>query len=137
MHVQPYLFFNGKCAEALKFYEKMLGAKVAVAMRFKDAPDPEACAAAPADNIMHAELQVGDTTIMMSDGLGSDGKPNFQGFSLTIQCSSDAEVTRLFHALAEGGKVEMPLGKTFFASNFGGVADKYGVGWMVINPLPR
>ena len=137
MQVQPYLFFNGKCAEALEFYKMMLGAKVTMAMRFKDAPDPEACAAVPADNIMHAEFQVGDTTIMASDGMSNDGKPSFQGFSLTLLCSSDAEVARLFHALAEGGQVQMPLAKTFFASNFGGVADKYGVSWMMINPLQR
>ena len=137
MQVQPYLFFNGKCAEALEFYKMMVGAKVTMAMRFKDTPDAGACAAVPADNIMHAEFQVGDTTIMASDGMGNDGKPHFQGFSLTLLCSSDAEVARLFHALAEGGKVEMPLSKTFFASNFGGVSDKYGVSWMMINPLHR
>jgi PhnB protein len=135
MQVQPYLFFNGKCEEALEFYKKMLGAKVTMVMRFGDAPDPEARAAAPANNIMHSEFQVGESTIMASDGMGTGGKPNFQGFSLTIQCSSDADVTRLFHALAEGGQVEMPLAKAFFASNFGGVRDKYGVSWMVINPV--
>ena len=135
MKVQPYLFFNGKCEEALEYYKKVLGAKVGMTMRFGDVPDPQARAAAPANNIMHSEFQVGETTIMASDGMGKD-KPNFQGFSLTIQCASDAEVTRLFHALREGGQVEMPLAKTFFASNFGGIQDKFGVSWMVINPLP-
>lgn len=135
MQVQPYLFFNGKCEEALEFYKSKLGAKVTMLMRFKDAPDPEARAAGGADKIMHSEFQVGDTTIMASDGMGKE-KPSFQGFSLTIQCSSDAEVTRLFNELGQGGQVQMPLAKTFFASNFGGVADKYGVSWMVISPSP-
>ena len=80
MQVQPYLFFNGKCEEALEYYKKVLGAKVGMTMRFGDVPDPQARAAAPANNIMHSEFQVGETTIMASDGMGKD-KPNFQGFS--------------------------------------------------------
>jgi PhnB protein len=135
MQVQPYLFFNGKCEEALEFYKAVLGAKVTMAMRFAEVPDPEARAAGPADNIMHCEFQVGETTIMASDGMSKD-KPKFQGFALTIQCASDVEVARLFHALREGGQVEMPLSKTFFASNFGGVQDKFGISWMMLNPLP-
>ena len=91
MQVPPYLFFHGKCEEALEFYKKMLGAKVTMVMRFGDAPDPQARAAAPANKIMHSEFQVGESIIMASDGMGTGGNPSFQGFSLTIQCSSDAD----------------------------------------------
>jgi len=135
MQVQPYLFFDGKCEEALDFYKSKLGAKVTALMRFKEMPDPAAITPGSENKVMHSEFLVGETKIMASDG-NCKGKPSFQGFSLTIQCSNDDEAKKLFNALGEGGQVQMPLDKTFFASSFGMVADKYGVGWMVIHALP-
>ncbi len=137
MQVQPYLFFEGRCEEALKFYGTAVGAKLIDLMHYKDNPDPQAaggCAdgsAPPPDKVMHASFSIGDTTLMASDGMVS-GKPDFKGISLSITAANDAEAKRLFNALSEGGQVQMPLGKTFFASSFGMVADRFGVSWMVI-----
>ena len=131
MQVQPYLFFDGRCDEALEFYKKVLGAKVDMLMRFKDAPDQSMLSPGSHDKVMHAAVHVGDTQLLMSDGRCS-GKPNFQGFALTITAPDAGEGERRFNALAEGGQVQMPLGETFFASRFGMVADKFGVGWMIL-----
>jgi PhnB protein len=131
MHVQPYLDFNGRCAEALEFYKTAVGAEVAVLMRWKDSPDKSMCTAENADKVMHSQFQIGDSTIMASDGRCT-GKPNFHGVALTISANTEAEADKLFNGLAEGGQVTMPLAKTFFSPKFGMVADKFGVGWMVL-----
>jgi PhnB protein len=136
MQVQPYLFFDGRCDEAIEFYRKTLGAEVGMLMRWKDSPGGCPEGAIPPGNenkVMHAALQIGGTTVMASDG-SCGGAPTFQGFSLSLDADSDAEAKRLFDALSDGGQVQMPLGKTFFASSFGMVADKFGVPWMVIKP---
>jgi PhnB protein len=134
MQVQPYLFFNGRCEEAIEFYRKALGAEVGMLMRFKDSPEPPQPGMVPPgseDKIMHASFNIGDTTVMASDG-HCTGSPSFQGFSLSISVPDEAKADRLFTALSEGGQVQMPLAKTFFSSRFGMVADRFGVGWMVI-----
>jgi PhnB protein len=131
MHVQPYLDFNGRCDEALEFYKTAVGAEVATLMRWKDSPDKSMCSAENADKVMHSQFQIGDSTIMASDGRCT-GKPNFHGVALTISANTEAEADKLFNALAEGGQVTMPLAKTFFSPKFGMVADKFGVGWMVL-----
>lgn len=139
MLVQPYLFFDGRCEEALAFYKTALGAEVTAMMRFKENPEPQQpgmCAPGSEDKIMHSNLRIGDTQVMASDGMAFGGKPEFKGFSLTLTAPTDAEAARLFKALSDGGQVQMPLGKTFYASSFGMVTDRFGVGWMVINPLP-
>lgn len=141
MLIQSYLFFNGRCEEAIEFYRKALGAEVKMMMRFKENPEPmtEGCgpdgSAIPGENIMHASLKIGETEVMLSDGMGN-GKPEFKGFSLSLTAASDAEAQRLFQALSDGGKVGMPIMKTFYASSFGMVEDRFGVSWMVIKPLP-
>jgi len=134
MQVQPYLFFDGRCEEALEFYKKALGAEVEMLLRFKDSPEPPQpgmCPPGSDDKVMHASFRVGDTQVMASDGR-CQGKPAFQGFALTITAKSEAEADKLFNALGAGGQVQMPLAKTFFSPRFGMVADKFGVGWMVI-----
>ncbi|HZD89452.1 MAG TPA: VOC family protein [Pseudolabrys sp.] len=133
MQVQPYLFFDGRCEEALDFYKKTLGAKVEMMMRFKDAPDQSMVKAESREKVMHCAFRIGDTQLMASDG-HCGGKPSFQGFALTITAKDDAEAERLFGVLGEGGQVQMPMGETFFASRFGTVADKFGTSWMVIKP---
>lgn len=136
MHVEPYLFFDGRCEEAIEFYRSSLGAEVTMLMRFKESPEPPPPGMVPPgseEKIMHASFRIGDTNVMASDG-NCMGKPNFQGFSLSITAADDAEAERLFAALAEGGQVQMPMSKTFFSSRFGMVADRFGVGWMVIVP---
>jgi PhnB protein len=131
MHIEPYLFFDGRCEEALEFYRKALGAETEMLMRFKDSPEPMGPTTPPADKVMHACFRVGDTRVMASDG-HCEGKPSFQGFALSVSAQSDAEAERLFGALSEGGKVQQPLIKTFFSSRFGMVADRFGVSWMVV-----
>ena len=131
MNVQPYLFFDGKCEEALDFYKQAVGAESKMLMRFKDAPDQSMVSPGSHDKIMHATVQIGDTAVLMSDGPCLD-KASFHGFALTINATSEAEADRLFGALSEGGQVTMPLAKTFFSPRFGMLTDKFGVGWMVI-----
>ena len=137
MQVQPYLFFDGRCEEALQFYSKHLGAKVEMLMRFKESPEPQPPGmTVPGDKVMHSCFRIGETQIMASDGMCS-GQAKFDGFSLSISAANDAEAKRIFNALADGGKVTQPLTKTFFASSFGMLADRYGVNWMVIAENPH
>jgi len=134
MHVQPYLFFDGRAEEAIEFYRSTLDAEVVMLMRFKESPEPHQPGMIPpgAENkIMHSTLRIGDTTVMASDGHCA-GKPSFQGFSLSLSVADEATADRVFAALSKGGQVQMPLAKTFFAPRFGIVADRFGVSWMVI-----
>ena len=135
MLVQPYLCFDGRCEEALEFYRGALGAEVEFLMRFKDNPEKETCdpnMAAPGseDKVMHSTVRVGDSVFMASDGRCS-GQAKFDGFSLSLTVSNEAEAEKRFAALSDGGKVQMPLAKTFFSPSFGMVADRFGVSWMV------
>ncbi len=130
MLIEPYLSFEGRCDEAIEFYRSALGAEVTMLMRFKESPDPGMCTADNKEKVMHAELRIGETTIMASDGR-CQGPPNFQGFSLSISVAHEAEAERLFTALSEGGKVEMPLARTFWSPLFGMVADRFGVSWLI------
>ena len=135
MTIQPYLFFDGKCEQAIDFYKQALGAEVTMLMRWKDHPEPTQGMTPPgAENkVMHAQVRIGDTEVMASDGQ-CQGKPSFQGFALVLNAKNEAEANRLFGALANGGQVQMPLAKTFFSPSFGMVADRFGVAWMVIVP---
>jgi len=134
MQVQPYLFFDGNCAEAVEFYKKALGAKVNALMRYKDSPEPPRADCKPPNEnaVMHASFNVGDTMIMASDD--PTGHPKFGGFSLSLAARDEADAQRLFNALANGGTVQQPLTKTFFSPSFGMVADRFGVSWMVLVP---
>ncbi|NQW51971.1 MAG: VOC family protein [Rhodospirillales bacterium] len=136
MAIHPYLFFNGRCEEALAFYREKLGAQVGMMMRFKENPDTGAAEHMKVDPeaVMHASLRIGDALIMCSDGMANDGKTNFQGFSLALDVASEAEADKAFEALAKDGQIQMPIGKTFFSPRFGCVADKFGVSWMVMVP---
>ena len=134
MEVQPYVFFDGRCDEAIEFYKSALGAEVDMLMRFKDSPEPSAPGMVPpgAENkVMHASFRVGESTVLAAD-CHCGGRPSFQGFSLSLTVPNDVEAERLFAALTDGGEVRMPLDKTFFASRFGMVADRFGVSWMII-----
>jgi PhnB protein len=133
MQVQPYLSFEGRCEEAINFYKTAVGAEVIMMMRFKEAPDQSMMTPGTGDKVLHAALRVGDSTVLASDGQCM-GKAVFQGISLSLTADNDADAKRLFNALAVGGQIQMPLAKTFFASSFGIVADKFGVGWMVYVP---
>ncbi len=128
MQIQPYLFYNGRCDEAIDFYRAAVGAEVTMLMRFKDSPEP-ASHGVP-EKVMHASLRIGDTTVLVSDGQCS-GQLDFQGFALSLTVADDAEAERTFAALCEGGQVQMLLTKTFFSSKFGMLVDRFGVMWMI------
>ena len=127
----PYLFFDGRAAEAIEYYRQALGAEVAMVMHFRDNPSPEHNPPGSDDKVMHSCLNIAGGPVMISDG-NCAGRPSFSGFSLTYDAKDEADAKRRFDALAKGGQVEMPLGETFFAKAFGTVKDKFGVSWMVI-----
>jgi uncharacterized glyoxalase superfamily protein PhnB len=130
---QSYLFFGGRCEEALEFYKVALHAKVGMMMRFSESPDPTPPGMLEPgfeNMIMHCSFQVGETTIMASDGC--DSKSRFDGFRLALSVPTEAAADRVFNALSDGGKIDMPLVKTFWSPRYGMVTDKFGVGWMVM-----
>ncbi len=131
MRVEPYLFLQGRCDEALDFYVGALGAKVVVRTLFGDMPGPGGGPAANADKVMHAVLQIGQSTVLFSDGQNS-GSPSFDGFSLSLSCDNDVEADAMFAALSDGGQVSVPMMPTPFASRFGMVADRFGVLWTIV-----
>jgi PhnB protein len=131
MSVTPYLFLDGRCEEAIEFYKKHLGAEVGMMMRFKDAPAEAKCAPGHENKIMHACVTINGAPVMLSDGR-AENKPEFKGFALSLDAKEAADGERMFNALSQGGQVQMPLMETFFAKTFGMVADKFGVGWMII-----
>lgn len=130
--VQPYLFFGGRCQEALDFYKSALGAQVEFVMRYNESPEPHPPGMIPAgweNKIMHSTFRIGTSVLMASDGC--EATANFEGFSLGVSAANDAEAEKLFNALSAGGQVRMPLTKTFWTSKFGMLSDKFGVGWMI------
>ena len=134
MPIEPYLFFEGRCEEAIQLYTKVLGAKVEMMMRNKESPEPPPPGMLPPgseNKIMHASLRIGESRIMASDGHCS-GKAGFKGISLSVSARDEAEAKRFFTGLSDGGSVQVPLGKTFFARAFGMLTDRFGVGWMII-----
>jgi PhnB protein len=137
LSAQPYFILGGRCEEALAFYQRAVGAKVEEKMRFSESPDPMPCDMLPPgfeNKIMHASFRVGDSLVMVSDGMQSDHKVS--GASLAVTVKSEAEVDPIFNALAEGGQVTMPPGKTFWSARFGMLIDKFGLGWMVMVAQP-
>lgn len=132
MKVEPYLFFEGTCEKAIEFYRKALGAELEMLMRYKEAPEPPPPGMVPPgwdDKVMHASFRIGESRVMASDDCTLQAKPG--GFSLSIAASDVAQGERLFKALADGGKVAMPFGKTFWSPGFGMLTDRFGIGWMV------
>jgi PhnB protein len=135
MQVEPYLFFDGRCEEAIDFYRRALGAEVTMLLRWKDCPEQpknkDMIPPGSENKVMHARLKIGEAAVMASDGRAT-GKPSFQGFALSVSAANEAEADRVFNALADGGQIQMPMGKTFFSPRFGMVADRFGVSWMVL-----
>lgn len=133
MKIEPYLFFEGRCDEAIAFYQSTLGAEVTALLRYKDSPEPYEPGTLPPgfeNKVMHANLLIGEAMLMVSDGQ-CQGQPQFKGFGLSFTVPSPGEADRLFAALGEGGQVRMPLGKTFFSPRFGMLTDRFGVLWMI------
>jgi PhnB protein len=134
MQVQAYLNFDGRCEEALEFYRKAVGAEVTMLMRYKECPEPTAPGMVPPgseNKVLHSSFRIGENTLMAAD-CHCQGKPKFQGFSLALTVANEAQADRFFAALGDGGKVQMPLAKTFFSPRFGMVEDRFGIGWMIM-----
>lgn len=131
MQVQPYLFFDGRCEEAIEFYKKTVGAQVDMLMRFKESPDPVHAGPGSENKVMHASIKIGESRVMASDG-HNKGAPKFEGFSLSLDAKDEADADRLFNGLSAGGKVTLAPTKTFFSPRFAMCTDKFGVGWMII-----
>ena len=132
MAIEPYLFFNGRCEEAIEFYKKTLGAEALMIMRYKESPEPPPPGMVPPgwdEKIMHSALRIGTANLMASDGCSEGGK--FESFSLSLSVANESEAREKFDALAQGGQVQMPLGKTFWSPCFGMVTDRFGIGWMI------
>ncbi len=130
--IQPYLFFGGRCDEAVEFYRTAVGAQVEMTMRFKESPEPHPPGMLPPgfeDKVMHTSFRIGESTIMASDGPCKE--PGFRGFSLSLAVATEAEADRAFLALSDGGEVQMPIGKTFWSPRFGMLVDRFGVAWMI------
>jgi PhnB protein len=134
MHVQTYLWFDGRAQEGIDFYKKAVGAQVTAMMRYKEAPDQSMISKGSEEKVMHGAIKIGDTEILISDGR-NQGHPKFDGFALTIQANDVGEAEKYFKVLGEGGEVTMPLAKTFFAKSFGMLKDKFGVNWIVLAAL--
>ncbi len=133
MNIEPYLSLNGRCEEAMDFYQAALGAQVLFKMRMNESPEPPQPGMVPPGcehKIMHATVKFGDSTVMMSDG-NNDGEPVFKGVTLSLALNDIAEAEKCFAALCDGGQVQLPMAKTFWSPCFGMVADRFGVNWMV------
>ena len=130
--LEPYLFFNGNCAEAMRFYEKTLGGKVEMMMKASEAPGGVEKPGSKADGILHAAISVDGQRLLASDWMSPDPYPGISGVSLSLVYQTVDEAARRFNALADGGKVTMPMAKTFFSPRFGMLADKFGVQWMIL-----
>lgn len=136
MHVQVYLIFEGKCEEAITFYQEVFGTKLEMLMRYSESPqaqEPGMIKPENMDKVMHCSFRIGDTEVMASDGMCAQ-ETKFQGFSLHVTAADPAAADGLFNALAEGGKISMPMSETFWAKRFGMVADKFGIHWMISVP---
>jgi PhnB protein len=133
MHIEPYLYFNGRCEEAIELYQRALGAKLEMLMRNKDSPEPAPPGKLPPgseNKVTRCNLRIGRSMVMVSDGFCS-GEPDFKGFSLSIGADTPADAERMFAALAGGGTVQMPLAQTFWSPKFGMLTDRFGLGWMI------
>ena len=138
MQILPYVFYDGRCEEAIAFYKKAVGAEVKMLTRFsenpdltqKDCPDGTPTPVVAPDKVMHADVSIGGSSVLMSDG-HAGGQPRFEGFGLSLTVADEAEAKRCFDGLVQGGTVVMPLGKTFFSPSFGMLNDPFGVMWMV------
>lgn len=132
MYVTPYIFFSGNCAEACRYYEKVIGARIMMSMTYGQSPAAEHVPKDMHDKVIHASLMVGNTVVMASDGTSEDTGERAGGYALTLTAETPATAEKVFNALADGGTVKMKMDKTFFAERFGQLQDRFGISWMVI-----
>ncbi|MDK2125704.1 VOC family protein [Parachitinimonas caeni] len=130
MQVQPYLIFNGRCAEAIEFYKKAVDAQILFQMQYKDAPDQAHVPPGSGEKMMHVSFKIGESVLMAADGQ-EDAPAAMEGCSLSISVETTTDADRVFQALAAGGTITMPLTKTFWSEAFGMLVDKFGISWMI------
>ena len=128
--INPYLSFNGNCAEAMRFYERTLGGRLQM-MTHAESPIAEQLPPQNADRIMHARLEFDSGVLMASDDMPSNSYTGMHGFAVSVIYPTAAEAKRVFDALAKGGKVFMPLDKAFWSEAFGMLVDRFGTPWMI------
>jgi PhnB protein len=134
MQIDPYLNFNGNCEEAFHFYEKALGGKIEMLLKYNQAPAGGGPTPPGFENkVMHVRLSVGQQIIMASDAPPGHFSP-MQGFNVSLMFDDKAQAERVFNALADKGKVMMPFAQTFWAEGFGMLTDRFGTPWMVNCP---
>ena len=133
MKMQTYVNFAGKCAEAFRFYEQHLGAKIGMMMTHGQGPDPSKVAPELKDAVLHARLSIGGTELMGADI--PTAQPMRSAY-LSLSVESDAEAERIYSALSDGGEVFMPMQETFFATRFGQLRDRFGLNWMILHERP-
>jgi PhnB protein len=133
-YVEPYLFFGGQCEAALDYYRQHLGAEIGMIMRYSDSPEPPPCPLPEGwgEKVMHAGFSIGASRLMGSDGMG-ESMPE-SGHCMSLAMPTEAETQTAFEALADGGTVFMPIGRTFWSPCFGMVTDRFGIAWMVTTP---
>jgi len=134
--LEPYLIFDGNCADAMRFYERTLGGKLEALMTFGESPVRDQVPPGAAGRVMHARLVIGDRALMASDGMLGEPYEGMKSFSVTLYYPAVDEAKRVFNALAEGGKVNMPMDKTFWAEAFGMLVDRFGTPWFVSGGAP-
>jgi PhnB protein len=133
MKLNTYVNFAGVCAEAFRYYQKHLGAKVGMMMTHAQAPDQSRVNPAWKDMVLHARITIGGTDLMAADIPGAEP---LRSAYLTLSMDSDSEAERVFSALSDGGQVFMPIQETFFATRFGQLRDRFGINWMILHERP-
>ena len=130
MQLNPYIFFDGRCEEAFKFYEKLFGGKIEALLPYGDMAKTAPGGEALRDKIMHGAMKIGDSVLMGADnGMGNYTAPH--GFRVSLTVKTPAEAERVFAGLSDGGNVAMPMQQTFFSARFGQLTDKFNIPWMV------
>ena len=135
MKLHAYLNYGGNCEEAFRFYEKNLGGKILMMMRYGEQPDPKNAPPGSEKWILYANMAIGETQLMGSDVPPERFQP-MRSVYLSLDVGSDAEAERIYALLAEGGEIFMPIADTFFASRFGMLRDRFGTSWMILHQKP-
>jgi len=130
MQMTPYLSFDGRCEEAFRFYEECLNARLGAIFHYKGTPLADQVASGWADKVMHGSVTIGEQIVMGAD-VAPEAYEEPKGFSLSLQIKETTDAERIFHALSNGGRIVMPLEKTFWAARFGVVVDRFGISWLI------
>jgi PhnB protein len=135
MKLTTMLHYGGNCAEALHFYEKHLGGKISFMMTYEQMPEPKNIPPGCENKVLHASLQIADTTIMACDAPPDRFQPMRSAY-LALSVDSSEEAERIYALLSEGGEIFMKMEETFYAFRFAMLRDRFGTSWMIIHGRP-